>query len=195
MFNVNKSVLSFFAKNVRDAETEEEVEKIVNETNDALEEVAAENEPKKEEVVVENKETKDQDEKLDAILNALLDLTNAIKGNTTEEEIVETTDECGKEKVTAVDEEVEDGEEEGFVPVESNTFEKVVNDMKPILAKISNSNERKAVCDALAKSLGKVRKTSDAYKNIMQGTSKVMDTKDSNASLQSYYDGCNPHNK
>lgn len=232
---VSKNILSFFAKNVRDAATEEEVNEIVETTDSVL----------NEETQKDTDEVKDMTPDTEAkLLEVLLELSTVIKDlkgkngavdaepemieekdkvisedadpamenlnkfedsckDSDEEELIDSDEEVMEDEERPIEEVVESSkeisDEDPAVPVESNTFSKIVKDMKPILARISNAKERKSVCDALAKTLGRAnRSTSNSYSNIMRGSStkKVMDNDLSNdKDMQSYYDSLNPHNK
>lgn len=221
---ISKNVLDFFAKSVRDAASEEEVNEIVETTNDVLnEETQKDAEP----MVTENEDD------LKAIMSEVLACLKRIedKGATDSKPVVEDEDPamkklneledaCSEDKTTDAnpDEDIKDeerpieevvessrvnttdgetSESEGLVPTEGATFEKIVKDMKPILARISDVNERKLVCDSLAKSLGQAMKKTSAYGNILDAT--IKNVKDSKAKtikdedVQKMYDEMNPH--
>lgn len=184
--------------------TEQKILEVLLELSTVLKDMRAKAPVPDAEPTVETKEEEVISNDEDPAMSELNKLEDACK----DEETEEVKDEGAEEDVITEDEErpieevVESSREnitddDGHVPEDKNTFEKIVKDMKPVLAKITDSKERKMVCDALAKSLGGAKKSSNGYGNIMKSMStKVVDSSYIGGDdAQSFYDSLNPHKK
>ena len=177
---------------------------VANETD--IPEVSDEDETIEEETLSDDTNQEDDDD-----LRALDELTEELKEKK-EEDYEDTEDEPEEDDEEEIEsEEVltedEDGEvisSEEVVTSDNATkdaMQKLVKDMKPYIASITNDKERARVCDAFVKNIRKVTSDNNSLSKIMNATESYMkqsicDSKPFTAEdQQDMYDRLNPHKK
>ena len=218
-----KSIWSTLFGSAAEGKTADEIAKLAMDSAEVLTEETVDEEPAPESKDAKDEEYKDKlFESIDA-LNKRLDAIEARLPKTEDEDPVEealkTIEALAEEKASEdpeemVDEDI-DAEEAHVVPAEemdacskdacgkdedtekkatdSAFYKSLVSAIRPAIAQIKDVNERKAVVDALAKSLRDKKNDSvkimDAMSKAKKPASKGIDIE----AIQSAYDACNPH--
>lgn len=198
---IRKFLTSMQATDAIPEELAEDALEMTEEVNDALCEETKDEEANPLEITKDEEKSDDIDKKVaDGVVRALRELglykdpamkaldELEVEEKETEDEDPEPTEDADNEESVTVD------------PEKMKDSATLLRTMKPIIAQIKDSKERKKAADALARMIGKVRKTTTDYGDLMN-IQKKKAAKDSKTTDADYDFGMqiakrfNPHYK
>lgn len=196
---IRKFLTSMQATDAIPEELAEDALEMTEEVNDALCEETKDEETNPLEITKDEDKSDDLDKKVaDGVVKALREL------GFYKDPAMKALDELEVEEKEAEDEDItEDADNEESVTVDPEKMKDsatLLRTMKPIIAQIKDSKERKKAADALARMIGKSRKTTTDYGDLMSAQKKKA-AKDAKATDADYDFGMqiakrfNPHYK